>query len=74
MTAASSIEGQERHFSGINDSEKLGIIIIHQELALVPLLSIAENIFLGNEPSRFGVIDWDAVVQRDRSSCWRKSG
>jgi putative multiple sugar transport system ATP-binding protein len=51
-------EGQERRFDGIRDSEHLGVIIIHQELALVPLLSIAENIFLGNEPARFGVIDW----------------
>ena len=42
--------GEERHFRGIADSERLGISIIHQELALVPQLSIAENIFLGNEP------------------------
>jgi putative multiple sugar transport system ATP-binding protein len=42
-------DGKECRFRGIHDSEKLGIIIIHQELALVPLLSIAENIFLGNE-------------------------
>ena len=52
--------GQECRFKGISDSEKMGIIIIHQELALVPLLSIAENIFLGNEQSRHGVIDWNA--------------
>ena len=51
-------EGEVRRFKGIPDSEKLGIIIIHQELALVPLLSIAENIFLGNETARAGVIDW----------------
>lgn len=51
-------EGQERQFAGIRDSEHLGVIIIHQELALVPLLSIAENIFLGNETARHGVIDW----------------
>lgn len=51
-------DGQERRFDGIRDSEHLGVIIIHQELALVPLLSIAENIFLGNETSRYGVIDW----------------
>ncbi len=51
-------EGTERQFRGIADSEHAGIIIIHQELALVPLLSISENIFLGNEPSKFGVIDW----------------
>jgi putative multiple sugar transport system substrate-binding protein len=51
-------DGQERRFGGIADSERAGIIIIHQELALVPLLSIAENIFLGNERARGGVIDW----------------
>lgn len=51
-------DGEERRLSGIHDSERLGIIIIHQELALVPMLSIAENIFLGNETARFGVIDW----------------
>jgi putative multiple sugar transport system ATP-binding protein len=51
-------DGQERRFEGIRDSERLGIIIIHQELALVPLLSIAENIFLGKETARHGVIDW----------------
>jgi len=59
-------EGSERRFSRISDSEHLGIIIIHQELALVPLLSIAENIFLGNEPSRLGVIDWGVAFARTR--------
>ncbi|MEO8005996.1 MAG: multiple monosaccharide ABC transporter ATP-binding protein [Betaproteobacteria bacterium] len=59
-------QGQERRFKGIHDSEKVGIIIIHQELALVPLLSIAENMFLGNEPARFGVIDWNAAYSRTR--------
>ncbi|MDO8774328.1 MAG: sugar ABC transporter ATP-binding protein [Burkholderiaceae bacterium] len=52
--------GQACQFEGISDSEEKGIIIIHQELALVPLLSIAENIFLGNEQARYGVIDWTA--------------
>ena len=50
--------GVECRFKGIHDSEQRGIIIIHQELALVPLLSIAENIFLGNEQASGGVIDW----------------
>ncbi len=54
-------EGEERRFAGINDSEAAGIIIIHQELALVPLLSIAENVYLGNERARGGVIDWGAT-------------
>ncbi len=57
-------EGKECRFTGIHDSERLGIVIIHQELALVPLLSIAENIFLGNEQTRFGVIDWNKAKRR----------
>lgn len=59
-------DGAETRFSGIQDSERLGIIIIHQELALVPLLSIAENIFLGNEVSRYGIIDWPLAMARTR--------
>ena len=59
--------GQECRFKGISDSEKIGIIIIHQELALVPLLSIAENIFLGNEQARFGVIDWSSSFAKTRA-------
>ncbi len=56
--------GHECHFKGIHDSERKGIVIIHQELALVPLLSIAENIFLGNEQAKFGIIDWNQVRNR----------
>ncbi len=53
-------EGEEVQFSTINDSEARGIVIIHQELALVPYLSIAENIFLGNETrGAAGLIDWN---------------
>jgi len=59
-------EGAERRFSGIPDSEKTGIIIIHQELALVPLLSIAENIFLGHETARAGVINWFEAFKRTK--------
>jgi putative multiple sugar transport system ATP-binding protein len=57
-------DGEEQRFRDINDSEALGIIIIHQELALIPLMSIAENIFLSHPPARFGVIDRDAVYRR----------
>ncbi len=57
-------EGQPARFQGIHDSEAKGIIIIHQELALVPLLSIAENIFLGNEITRHGMIDWPETFRR----------
>ena len=51
-------EGQPVQFRNIRDSEHHGIVIIHQELALSPYLSIAENIFLGNERATRGVINW----------------
>jgi putative multiple sugar transport system ATP-binding protein len=52
-------EGELCQFGTIRDSEKRGIVIIHQELALSPYLSIAENIFLGNERAAHGLIDWN---------------
>ena len=57
-------DGALAAFSGIRQSEDVGIIIIHQELALVPLLSIAENIFLGNENASGGVINWPETYTR----------
>ncbi|WP_106585659.1 ATP-binding cassette domain-containing protein [Murinocardiopsis flavida] len=60
------MDGEVRAFSGVADSERAGIAIIHQELALVPQLSIAENIFLGNERTRLGVVDWGATVRAAR--------
>ncbi|WP_207454553.1 multiple monosaccharide ABC transporter ATP-binding protein [Desertivibrio insolitus] len=52
-------EGETVEFKDIRDSEHAGIVIIHQELALSPHLSIAENIFLGNEQAKRGFINWD---------------
>ena len=57
-------DGQPAAFGSIRDSEDVGIIIIHQELALVPLLTIAENIFLGNERATRGVIDWPETFRQ----------
>ncbi len=57
-------EGKPCAFHTIKDSENKGIAIIHQELALVPYLSIAENIFLGNEQGSFLKIDWDKTYAR----------
>ncbi|GLY06249.1 MULTISPECIES: multiple monosaccharide ABC transporter ATP-binding protein [Actinoplanes] len=51
-------EGETSRFKTTRDSEDVGIVIIHQELALSPYLSIAENIFLGNERAKGGVINW----------------
>ena len=57
-------DGQPRGFRSIRDSEDIGIIIIPQELALIPLLSVAENIFLGNERAAKGIIDWRETHDR----------
>src|SRR3954453_23932568 len=51
-------ESETAKYANIRQSEAAGIVIIHQELALIPELSIAENIFLGNETARRGIIDW----------------
>ncbi|MER6398798.1 multiple monosaccharide ABC transporter ATP-binding protein [Kitasatospora sp. NPDC001603] len=51
-------EGEPCRFRDIRASEQRGIVIIHQELALVPYLSIAENVFLGNEHASRGIISW----------------
>ena len=59
-----TFDGEVRRFRDINASEALGIIIIHQELALIPLMSIAENIFLSHPPARFGIVDRGAVYRR----------
>ncbi|MFD3457749.1 multiple monosaccharide ABC transporter ATP-binding protein [Streptomyces sp. NPDC058691] len=56
-------QGEPCVFRDIRASEQRGIVIIHQELALVPYLSIAENIFLGNEHSTRGVISWNETLR-----------
>jgi putative multiple sugar transport system ATP-binding protein len=58
------LQGQEVQFKDIRQSEAAGIVIIHQELALIPELSIAENIFLGNETATRGIISWNAANHR----------
>lgn len=54
-------DNEKCEFHTIKQSEKKGIVIIHQELALVPYLSIGENLFLGNERGKFFKIDWDTT-------------
>ncbi|MDJ0386362.1 multiple monosaccharide ABC transporter ATP-binding protein [Streptomyces sp. G-G2] len=55
-------QGEPCAFKDIRASEQRGIVIIHQELALVPYLSIAENIFLGNEHATRGIISWNKTL------------
>ncbi|MEO5888407.1 MAG: ATP-binding cassette domain-containing protein, partial [Anaerolineales bacterium] len=59
-------QGRECRFQNINQSEEVGLVIIHQELALIPYLSIAENLFLGNERANYGVIDWNESISRTK--------
>jgi len=58
------IDGEVRRFSNVGEAESAGIAVIYQELSLVKELSIGENIFLGREPRRFGIIRWDEVYSR----------
>ncbi len=60
-------QGQLCKFKDISQSEKVGLVIIHQELALVPFLSIAENIFLGNERQKFGAISWFETITQTKA-------
>ena len=52
------VDGEICRFKSIQQSEHAGVAIIHQELALIPMLSIAENIFIGNPQMKHGAIDW----------------
>ncbi|MBI3649928.1 MAG: ATP-binding cassette domain-containing protein [Acidobacteria bacterium] len=58
------IAGAVKKFSGIRDSEAAGVAIIFQELSLVPEMTVGENIFLGREPRRFGIVQWDALYKK----------
>ena len=58
------VDDEVRKFAAIREAEKAGVVIIFQELSLVKELTVGENIFLGREPSRFGVIDSTALYQR----------
>lgn len=60
-------DGALAQFSSIADSEDKGVIIIHQELALVPLLSVAENLFLGNEIAARGIVNWRETMRRSEA-------
>jgi D-xylose transport system ATP-binding protein len=58
------IDGQVRQFNSVRDSENAGVAVIFQELSLIKELTIGENIFLGREPRRFGIIKWEELYSR----------
>jgi D-xylose transport system ATP-binding protein len=58
------IEGKLQEFGGVRDAEKVGIAVIYQELSLVREMTVGENIFLGREPRKLGVIRWEELYRR----------
>ncbi|MEO7931868.1 MAG: sugar ABC transporter ATP-binding protein [Chthoniobacterales bacterium] len=62
------VEGRAVAFANAKEAEKAGIGVIYQELALVPEMTVAENIFLGNEPRSFAgvLIDWDRIYRESK--------
>jgi monosaccharide-transporting ATPase len=58
------LDGQEINPCSPKDAEALGISIVYQEVNLIPHLSVAENICLGRQPTRFGMIRWGAIAGR----------
>lgn len=61
------IDGQPTEFKSVKDAEQAGLAVIYQELALVEQMTVAENICLGAEPTRFGLINWELVHARARA-------
>ena len=61
------LDGKKTVFTSIADAERAGIAVIHQELTLVRELTVAENIFLGHEPTRHGLIDWNRMFADARA-------
>src|SRR4051812_33026482 len=60
------INGGSQEFRRIRDSEKAGIAIVHQELSLIPEMTVGENIFIGCEPAFAGLIDWALLYKNSR--------
>ncbi len=60
------VRGETARFESVGDAEAAGVAVIHQELALVREMSVAENIFLGNPPTRWGLVDWDRLHRQAR--------
>ncbi|MBN8996028.1 MAG: sugar ABC transporter ATP-binding protein [Rhizobiales bacterium] len=60
------IDGKEVHFRSARDALDAGVGMVHQELSIVPDLSVAENVFLGSQPTKGGVIDWPTMVREAR--------
>jgi D-xylose transport system ATP-binding protein len=58
------IDGRVHRFASVRESEDAGVAVVFQELSLVPELTVGENIFLGRQPARFGVVRWDELYSK----------
>jgi len=61
-----ALDGREVHFRSTRDALAAGIGMVHQELSVVPDLTVAENVYLGQQPTRGGVVDWRAMFEGAR--------
>ncbi|MBU4090558.1 MAG: ATP-binding cassette domain-containing protein, partial [Alphaproteobacteria bacterium] len=61
------IDGEEKHFSSVKDARAAGIGAVFQEFSLVPTMTVAENIFLGQEPRKMGLVDRRGMVEEARA-------
>jgi D-xylose transport system ATP-binding protein len=68
-----AVDGRPARFKGVADAERSGIAVITQELALVPAMTAAENLFLGVEPTRWGLVDRDAM-RREALELFKRFG
>ncbi len=66
-TGTIKVAGKPARFAGPRDAERAGISVIHQELLLVPEMTVAENLLLGGAPRRFGLLDWNALHAEARA-------
>src|SRR4029078_10165026 len=60
------LDGRDVRFRSSRDALNAGIGMVHQELSIIPDLSVAENVFLGSQPTRSGVIDWKRMMREAR--------
>src|SRR5260370_23316850 len=66
------LDGRETRFRSARDAHAAGIAMVHQELSVAPDLSIAENVFLGSQPTnRFGLVQWRRIAREAREQLAR---
>ena len=73
MAAASSSTARTCSCSAPSTAAKRGVAVVHQHPALFPDLTVAENVFIGHQPRRWGGVDWNRMVERSRELLARLS-